>query len=172
MELENKVILNWICDFLSLRKGCGGRIVPRARCLTALELISTETLMLIGAVSFLLYFISDIRLEPFLSISKQNREVLCNKAPCFSSFWLILLWSFDHMSYFASATKWSVSVRFSGGGLPWSLHRHLLRRISWVRAGVSGRGRLPADQQELNSALPQHPLLLSDAALPIFLQFW
>lgn len=62
-----------------------------------------------------------------------------------------------------------MNVLPSWGGLSRALHWDLLRCLPRVGARVGGRGQLPAPSQGYGSALPQHPLLLSDAALPLLL---
>lgn len=63
----------------------------------------------------------------------------------------------------------SDTVCSSGGSLWRPLHWDLLRGVPRVGTRVPGRGRLPAQPQGLSPDLPQHPLLLSDAALPVLL---
>lgn len=89
---------------------------------------------------------------------------------CTRLFWGIH-WTVSSVIYesLESPLRWSDSVSPSGGGLWWALHWDLLRCVSRVGTRVAGRGRLPAQSQGLSAAVPQHPLLLADAALPVLL---
>lgn len=93
----------------------------------------------------------------------------CRHWSCFDEHTELLLINWSYVRVSVAPLRWSDAVSSSGGGLSRPLHWDLLRCLPRVGTRVAGRGRLPAQSQGHSSALLQHPLLLSDAALPILL---